>query len=199
MTPSADPQLALGALAAQLRADETVISPLVVDSPERPALGAFAASGPRARSDPASYALVVEAVREGYLLHYGEPRVVSGADTSLALLAGDYLYALGLERLAAIGDQAAIRELSDLISLSAQIHADGPGPTRLPPWPCGSAATIAIAAGTSDAFEAAKQGLRRGDRNAVEPPATRRRPGSPSDPGLPSSSARSSEAIHFPG
>ena len=43
---------------------------------------------------------MVEAVREGYLLHYGDGRVVRGADPDLALLAGDYLYALGLERLA---------------------------------------------------------------------------------------------------
>ena len=42
---------------------------------------------------------MVEAVREGYLLHYGEPRLLVGADADLALLAGDYLYALGLERL----------------------------------------------------------------------------------------------------
>ena len=51
---------------------------------------------------------MIEAVREGYLLHYGEPRIVVGADTDLALLAGDYLYALGLERLAALGDLEAV-------------------------------------------------------------------------------------------
>ena len=45
-----------------------------------------------------------------------------GADADLALLAGDYLYALGLERLAALGDLEAVRELSDLISLSAQLN-----------------------------------------------------------------------------
>ena len=148
MTPSADPQLALGALAAQLRADETVISELVADSSERPALGAFAAAGPRALSDPASYALVVEAVREGYLLHYGEPRVVRGADPDLALLAGDYLYALGLERLAAIGDQEATRELADLISLSAQIHSE-PGVDEAAAEALWLACVTAIAAGSS--------------------------------------------------
>ena len=47
---------------------------------------------------------MVEAVREGYLLHYGEPRLLAGHDADLALLAGDYLYALGLDRLAALGD-----------------------------------------------------------------------------------------------
>ena len=48
--------------------------------------------------------------------------MVAGADRDLALLAGDYLYALGLERLAALGDLDAVRELSDLISLAAQVH-----------------------------------------------------------------------------
>ena len=55
--------------------------------------------------------------------------MVVGADPDLALLAGDYLYALGLERLAALGDLEAIRELSDLISLSAQLH-DAEGGAR---------------------------------------------------------------------
>ena len=117
------PEAALTALAVQLRAGESVISPQVTDPEEaEPAFGLLAAAGPRAAKAPAEYSLLIESVREGYLLHYGEPRVVVGADADLALLAGDYLYALGLERLAALGDLEAIRELSDLISLSAQLH-----------------------------------------------------------------------------
>ena len=93
----------------------------------------LAAAGPRAAADPGEYALVVEAVREGYLLHYGEPRLLAGHDADLALLAGDYLYALGLDRLAALGDDRAVAILSDLIGRCAQLHAegdagDGPGP-----------------------------------------------------------------------
>ncbi len=68
---------------------------------------------------------VMEAVYEGYLLHYGEPRAFSGMDEDLRLLAGDALYALGLSRLAEAGDLPAIAELSDLISLCAQSHAEG--------------------------------------------------------------------------
>jgi hypothetical protein len=68
---------------------------------------------------------VLEAVHEGYLMHYGQPRVFAGLDPDLALLAGDALYALGLERLAAAGDLEAVAELSDLISLSAQAQAEG--------------------------------------------------------------------------
>ena len=68
---------------------------------------------------------MVEAVREGYLLHYGEPRLLRGHDPDLALLAGDYLYALGIERLAALGDAEAVVVLADLIARCAQLHAEG--------------------------------------------------------------------------
>lgn len=116
---------ALQALAEQLRSEETPISPHVVDPAEPPTLGELAASGPGAAAAPAEYALVVEAVREGYLLHYGEPRLLAGHDSDLALLAGDYLYALGLDRLAALGDTGAVTVLSDLISECARLHAEG--------------------------------------------------------------------------
>ncbi len=100
MTPL--PEDALRALAARLREEDTPISPHVVDPATSPTLGLLAAGGPRAATAPAEYALVIEAVREGYLLHYGEPRLLAGHDPDLALLAGDYLYALGLDRLATL-------------------------------------------------------------------------------------------------
>jgi len=120
-----DPAAALRVLAAQLREESTPISPHVVDSAEEPVFGPLAAAGPRAAAGPAEYALVVEAVREGYLLHYGEPRLLAGHDPDLALLAGDYLYALGIERLAALGDTEAVHQLADLISACAQLHTEG--------------------------------------------------------------------------
>jgi hypothetical protein len=70
-------------------------------------------------------AFVLEAVYEGYLMHYGTPRAFAGMDDDLRLLAGDSLYALGLERLAEAGDLEAVAELSDLISGSARAHAEG--------------------------------------------------------------------------
>jgi hypothetical protein len=70
---------------------------------------------------------VLEAVYEGYLMHYGNPRLFGGMDPDLQLLAGDALYALGLSRLAEAGDLEAVAELSDLISLSAQAHAENRG------------------------------------------------------------------------
>jgi hypothetical protein len=80
-----------------------------------PAFGAVA--------DPAR-AFTLEAVREGYLLHYGEPRALGTGDADLALLGGDTLYALGLARLAEEGDLEAVAELADLISVCATAHAE---------------------------------------------------------------------------
>ena len=97
-----------------------------------PALGAFAAAGPRAAGRREDVAFVVEAIREGYLLHYGD-RGASCAidDRDLALLAGDRLYALGLARLAALGDLAAVSELADVIALVRPGARRGPaGPRR---------------------------------------------------------------------
>ena len=74
---------------------------------------------------------MLEAIREGYLLHYGDGRVVRADDPDLALLAGDRLYALGLERLAELGDLARVVELADVISRVRPAHAEGdPRPAR---------------------------------------------------------------------
>jgi hypothetical protein len=105
---------ALRALADQLRAEDTPISPHVIDP-----------GGEEAFAPPGEYAPVLEAVREGYLLHYGQSRLLAGHDADLALLAGDYLYALGIERLAAMGDTKAVLVLADLISTCAQLHTEG--------------------------------------------------------------------------
>lgn len=120
-----DPAGALRDLAARLRDGNTPISAHVVDPAVPPALGMRAAAGPRGQAAPAEYALVMEAVYEGYLLHYGEPRLLAGHDADLALLAGDYLYALGLDRIAALGDRRAVAILSDLIARCAQLHTEG--------------------------------------------------------------------------
>jgi hypothetical protein len=66
-----------------------------------------------------------EAIREGELAHYGDPRVVRTDDEDLALLAGDHLYALGLAELAAAGDLDGIRRLAAVIARCAQAHAEG--------------------------------------------------------------------------
>ncbi len=102
-----------------------------------PALGAHALPDPVTGRfdlpDPVR-AFVLEAVYEGYLMHYGEPRAFSGMDDDLRLLAGASLYALGLERLAEAGDLEAVAELSDLISESARAHAEGHPEVALGRW-----------------------------------------------------------------
>jgi hypothetical protein len=114
MTSAAGGTGALQVLADQLRAEDTPIAEHVIDPTGAPKPGLSE-----------EYALVFEAVREGYLLHYGEPRLMAGHDPDLGLLAGDYLYALGLDRLAALGDTEAVAVLSELIGRCAQLHAEG--------------------------------------------------------------------------
>jgi hypothetical protein len=160
---------ALNELAVQLRGEKSVISPHVRDPDgEVPGLGILVAGGPRAAEAPEVYAILFESIREGYLLHYARSRVVDGADEDLALLAGDYLYARGLERLASLGDLEAVRELSDLISLVAQLHAanhgsPGAGEGLGALW---LASAIAVAAAPPPGHGDAKQALRAGDPGA---------------------------------
>jgi hypothetical protein len=71
------------------------------------------------------YALGLETIYEGYLLHYGRPRLFAPGDADTALLLGDYLYAHGLVRVAEAGPVEAVSDLAELISLCAQLRADG--------------------------------------------------------------------------
>ena len=153
------PDAALEALAERLRADGTIAAEALTELSDRPSLGPLAAAGPRAAGDPAAYSFVIEAVREGYLSHHGRPRLLTGADPDLALLAGDYLYALGISRLAALGDPAAVVELSDLISIAAQAHAEGRPEVAEALW---LASALAVGCGTSEGIREAKEAAREG-------------------------------------
>jgi hypothetical protein len=75
-------------------------------------------------ADP-RYRLGLETIYEGYLAHYGRPRLLEPADDDTALVLGDYLYAQGLARIAALGEVGAVGDLAELISLCAQARADG--------------------------------------------------------------------------
>ncbi len=70
------------------------------------------------------FALGLETIYEGYLCHYGNPRLFAPADEEAALLLGDYLYAHGLVRIAATGEVDAVAELAELISLCARLRAE---------------------------------------------------------------------------
>jgi len=112
--------------------------------------GVLAAAGELAQGEPREYALFVESILEGYLLHHGRARILEPPDADLRLLGGDYLYALGLTRLARLGDLDAVAELADLITLCAQAHARSAEEHRGAPWRLTAAlwALTALAVGT---------------------------------------------------
>ena len=156
---------ALAALAATLREDGGLLAAALADlDGARADLGDRAASGPRAAGHEADYALLVEAIVEGYLQHYGTGRVVRPDDPDLALLAGDRLYALGLARLAELGDLAAVAELADVISLAAQAHAEGDPDRAGAIWQAGA---TAVGHGTVPGLAAAKAAARAGEPDAA--------------------------------
>jgi hypothetical protein len=138
-------------LAETLRADGGLLADAVRDAPGGEPLPA----GPRPE-----VRFLLEAIREGELLHYGRPRVVATPDPDLALLAGDRLYALGLERLAALGDLTAVRALADVISACARAHAEQRPELAEQAWADG-AGRVHGAAGPEPGAQAARAGGRR--------------------------------------
>ena len=109
------------------------------------------------------YALGVETIYEGYLTHYGVPRLFAPPDDDVALLLGDYLYAHGLVRIASFGDTDAVADLSELISLCSQLRAEGAdGDGAL--W-----AASAALLGVGERLDAARAALRlRGEAGPLE-------------------------------
>ena len=85
------------------------------------------------------FGLAVETIYEGYLVHYGRPRLFAPGDRDTVLLLGDYLYAQGLVRLSAAGSVEAVADMGELISLCAQLRAEDGGEDG-PAW----AASVAL-------------------------------------------------------
>ncbi len=125
---------------------------------------ALAAAGPGSVPERDEVELAVAAVLEGCLAHYGRPRALQVSDPDLALLAGDRMYALGLARLAAVGDLVAIAELADVIALNAQAYAAEDEQLAHAVWAAGAAV---IGWGPDAATDAAKSLARDGDRGAA--------------------------------
>lgn len=112
-------------IAAAAAAESPLWARTLRPAPERELVAVFS---PLAKE---RYAVGLETIYEGYLVHYGTPRLFAPADADVSLLLGDYLYAHGLVRVAAFGDTDAVADLSELISLCSQLRAekaDGDGP-----------------------------------------------------------------------
>lgn len=151
-TAAGTPVLAL--LAAALR-EEGGLPPEVVSDPSAHAdetVGRAVTAGPRAAAVGPALALAAEATREAELLHHApeRARVVLTGDRDLALLAGDCLYALGLERLAAGGWADEVAILADIVALVARLHAPAA-------WSIGPAAEGEPSAGTGSPDDAASR------------------------------------------
>jgi hypothetical protein len=113
----------------------------------------------------AEYELLVEAIYEGYLLHYGVPRVVQPPEDDLGLLAGDRLYALGLARLVELGDIEGVAELADVIALSALAHGAAQSELADAIWMAGARA---VGWGPNPRHEQAKALVRAGSPEALQ-------------------------------
>jgi hypothetical protein len=124
----------------------------------------LAASGPRAEGRREDYELLVEAIYEGYLLHYRAPRVVRPPGEDLGVLAGDRLYALGLDRLVKLGDMQAVAELADVITLTALAQAAERHDLSHALWRAGA---HAVGWGPSPEHERAKASVRDGAPEAL--------------------------------
>jgi hypothetical protein len=147
----------------------TLVAPAAtIESAAEPAIASparIAAEGPRAEGRRAQYELLVEAIYEGYLLHYGSPRVVRAPEANLTLLAGDRLYAIGLALLVALGDTRAVAELADTITLSALAQGAGEPALADAVWAAGARA---VGWGPSDAHTRAKELAFAGSPEAIE-------------------------------
>ena len=110
---------------------ETIVGEAELESP----LWSAALRAPEEREETAifsplgdaRFALGIESIYEGYLLHYGHPRLFSPDDRDTAILLGDYLYAHGLVRITREGDVRAVERLAELLSLCAHLRAESRG------------------------------------------------------------------------
>jgi hypothetical protein len=130
-----------------------------------PGPAAVVAQGPRVAGRGEEYELLVDAIYEGYLLHYGEPRVMHVPDADLRLLAGDRLYAIGLARLVELGDTLAVAELADTITLSALAQGGGSRALADAVWQAGARA---VGWGPSERHRHAKELVLMGAPEAFE-------------------------------
>jgi hypothetical protein len=147
----------LAALRESLIAQEGTLARALREEPggdlDAPGPPQLAASGPRCASRADEYELLLEMILEGSRLHYGSSRLIDCPDPDLALLLGDQLYAMGLVRLARLGDLDAVAELADVISLVAQANASSDPELGGAIWQAGA---VAVGWGPSEVHRVAK-------------------------------------------
>jgi hypothetical protein len=143
----------------------TLLAPVNGHLQRDPGPPQLAASGPRAAGHREEYELLVEAIYEGYLLHYGVPRLLRVGEADLGLLAGDQLYAIGLARLVALRDTVAVAELADTITLSALAQGAGEEELAAAVWTAGARA---VGWGPSEEHRRAKELLLAGAPEAID-------------------------------
>ncbi len=105
-------------MAVDAAAESSLWADCLLPEAERDSTAVFSPLG------AARYALGLETIYEGYLVHYGRPRLFAPPDDDTALLLGDYLYAHGVARISALHDVAAVADLAELISLCSQVRAE---------------------------------------------------------------------------
>lgn len=130
-----------------------------------PGLGQLVAEGPRTTAHTDEYTLVLEAIREGYLCHFKEARILSDSDDDLLLLAGDLFYAFGIRRLASLEDLESVGILSDLIRIAADLHARGDGDAAERFW---LVQILALSCGKGPDNDALLRRLEEGESGALE-------------------------------
>jgi hypothetical protein len=178
---SSPPPPALERLAELLREQGGLMASLLAEEdlgrvPNGAGPAQLAACGPRTGERAEEYELLMEAIYEGYLLHYDTPRILRPPEADLGLLAGDQLYALGLARLVALGDLEAVAELADVIALTALAQGEGRGELAQAVWVAGARA---VGWGPSDLHRHAKALVQAGEPRALEAMRAAAEPGVP--------------------
>jgi hypothetical protein len=139
------------AIALEARAESPLWGEALLPEEQREQLPVFS------RLCEPRFALGLETIYEGYLVHYGRPRLFAPPDRDTALLLGDYLYAHGLVRVAAEDDAEAVGDLAELISLVSRLRADGTGDDG-PTW-AATASRLGRRSGDHGGAEAVEKAL----------------------------------------
>jgi hypothetical protein len=139
------------AIALEARAESPLWGEALLPEEQREQLPVFS------RLCEPRFALGLETIYEGYLVHYGRPRLFAPPDGDTALLLGDYLYAHGLVRVAAEDDAGAVGDLAELISLVSRLRAEGRGDDG-PTW-AATASRLGRHSGAHSEAEAVEKAL----------------------------------------